>query len=401
MPEIFLARQPIFDKNIRTQGYEILYRDCKDAESARFEDVDGVVSQVFLNILTDIGLERLVGGKKIFINMNRRFLLEDFDIPIPQKKVVFEILEDVKPDIMIIEALKQLRKKGFKFALDDVVNPIEMKEFLPLVDIVKFDLLQIDLDKLEEYSLFARRNGCKLLGEKVETMEIFEICRGLGFDYFQGFFLSKPRVVTGHRVPGSRISILRALAKIHSSGIDFHELEKTIQQDVSLSYMLLRLVNSVYYGTKMKVESIMGALTLLGIREIRAWLSFLVISKIDDKPDELVNIALIRAKMCELLTEVIDKELKSSGFIAGLFSALDAMLEMPLEEILKELPLSDVVKEALLSRKGPIGQILDCVLSYERGEWEEAMEITIAPEKISDSYIEALDWTNKIASVVR
>jgi len=400
MPEIFLARQPIFDKDIRVRGYEILYRDCKEAESARFEDADGVVSQVFLNILTDFGLEKLVGKEKIFINMNRRFLLEDFDIPIPEKKVIFEILEDVKPDAMVIDALKQLRKRGFKFALDDVVNPLELKEFLPLVDIVKFDLLQIDLEKLEEYSLFTRRNGCDSLAEKVETMEIFETCRDLDFDYFQGFFLSKPRVVSGRRVPESRVSILRALAKIHSPDIDFHELEKTIQQDVSLSYMLMRIVNSAYYGTRMEVSSIMGALTLLGIREIRAWLSFLVISKIDDKPDELIDIALIRAKMCEILTELIDKKLKNSGFLAGLFSVLGVMLEMPLEEVLKELPLSDIVKDALIDRKGPVGQILSCVISYERGEWDEVMEISIEPEKISDSYLEALGWTTGMASVV-
>ncbi|MBD3178130.1 MAG: HDOD domain-containing protein [Candidatus Latescibacteria bacterium] len=400
MPEIFIARQPIFNRKLRVVGYEMLYRDCMEAQRARISDPDKIASQVILNIFTDIGIERLSEGKKAYINVNRRFLIDGVELPIPAKRVVLEVLEDVEPTPDIVKAVRSLSDRGFTIAVDDVVDPGDIEELLPLVGIVKFDLMKMDLSRLEEYSDYIKSRGIDILGEKIETIEIFERCRELGFDYFQGFFLSKPKVIRGNRISGSRGAILTALAEIHSPSIDFQKLEMIIQRDASLSYMLLRLVNSVYYGIRMEVKSIMGALTMLGIDEIRSWLSLLVISKIDDNPGELINIALVRARMCEFLVEKKDPKLAGSGFLAGLFTVLEVLLGTPIREITEELPLSDSVKKALIDREGTVGEVLKGVLAYENGDWEKVEELEMEPAQVSDSYLEALDWTREVNSIL-
>lgn len=400
MPEIFIARQPIFNRKLRVIGYEMLYRDCLEAEHARISDPDKIASQVILNIFTDIGIERLTDGKKAYINVNRRFLIDGVELPIPAEKVVLEVLENVEPTPDIIEAIRGLTERGFTIAVDDVVNPGDIEELLPLTGIVKFDLMKMDLGRLEEYSDYIKGRGIKILAEKIETVEIFEECREMGFDYFQGFFLSRPRVIRGNRISGSRGAILTALAEIHSPTIDFQKLEMIIQRDASLSYMLLRLVNSVYYGIRMEVKSIMGALTMLGLNEIKSWLSLLVISKIDDNPGELINIALIRAKMCEFLVEKKDPGLSGSGFLAGLFTVLEVLLGTPIKVITEELPLTESVKKALINREGTVGEILNGVLSYENGDWDSVEGMDLEPAEVSDSYLKALDWTKEVNSIL-
>ena len=229
MLDVFVGRQPIYDRRLNVIGYELLFRS-HDADRAEFADGDRATSQVILNTFMEIGLERLVGNGLAFINLTRSFILEKHPIPLLNDRVVLEVLEDITVDEELVSALQLLSGRGYKIALDDVVNPRDLGPLLDIADIVKLDLADIERARLGEYADILRQHNVKLLAEKVETPDVFSICRGHGFDYFQGYFLCRPNVVSGRRMPGIRLSILRLLARLHAPDIDFRELEEISKQ---------------------------------------------------------------------------------------------------------------------------------------------------------------------------
>ena len=396
---VFIGRQPIFNKYLTVIGYELLFRSY-DTTKADFLNGDRATSQVILNTFIEIGLERLIGEGLAFINLTRSFILEKYPLPLLHDRVVLEVLENVTVDDELITAVRTLSERGYKIALDDVINPNDVRPLLDIVDIVKLDLIEVDRLRLKEFVMILRKHNVKLLAEKIETVDDFNLCKSLGFNYFQGYFLSRPNVVTGRRMPESRITVLRLLSRIRAPDIEFSEIEKIVRQDVSLSYKLMRLINSSYYSTSKNIKSIRQALTLLGIQQIQDWVSLIFLSRIDDKPRELMTTAMIRAKMSELLAQALKEHNAEIGFTVGLFSVLDALLDIPMEEAVASLPLSHDVASALLRNEGCLGAILHCVLAYERGSWEEAQCPGLLPEKIRDIYLESLDWAKEIGSIL-
>ncbi len=399
MLEAFVGRQPIYNRELKVIGYELLFRSYK-ADQAQFQNGDQATSEVVLNAFMEIGLEQLVGNHLAFVNLTRNFILEKYSLPLPKDRVVLEVLEDITLDEELIKALRLLSSRGYQIALDDVVNPYELGPLLDIADIAKLDLIAVEQARLEEFITLLRQHKVKLLAEKVETPEVFELCKDLGFDYFQGYFFCKPKVVKGHRMPAMRLSVLRLLAKLQVPDIQFEELEEIVSQDVSLSYKLLRLINSAFYARPMEIKSIRQALTLLGLKQVQAWVSLLVLSRIDDKPHELMVTAMVRAKMCELLTGSFKEKRAEAGFMTGLFSVLDALLDLPLKEILASLPLSDDIAHALLYQEGNLGALLHCVIAYERGNWEEVLYPGLEVGTIRDAYLQALRWATEVSSLL-
>lgn len=400
MLDIFVGRQPIFNRQLNVVGYELLFREF-ETEKAAVVDGDLATSQVILNTFMEIGLDQLVGNRMAFINLTRRFLLEEQPLlPVMQGRMVLEVLEDVEVDEALISALRNLSNQGYQIALDDVVDPEDVRSLLEIADIVKLDLLDTDRAHLEAHVATLREYGVWLLAEKVETYEEFELCKGLGFDYFQGYFLSRPKVVSGRRMPTSRLAIVRLLAKLHDPDIEIDELEAIVRQDVSLSYRLLRLINSAFYSLSTKITTVRQALTLLGIQQVQAWVSLLLLSRIDDKPNALVTTAMSRAKMCELLAVAANERGPEADFTVGLFSILDVLLDLPMEEAIASLPLSDEVTAALLESKGHLGAVLNCTLAYEKGDWGAVSCLTLTPGEIRDAYLESLDWTARASTVL-
>ena len=399
MPEIFVGRQPIYNRQLKVVGYELLFRSC-ETEPQGIADGDGATSQVMLNTFTEIGLERLVGNGLAFINLTRSFILEKYPLPLSQHRVVLEVLENITVDQELIAALRLLSARGYQIALDDVVDPHDVAPLLDIADFVKLDLVAVERGRLEEHVATLRQHNVKLLAEKVETQDEFELCRDLGFDYFQGYFLCRPNVVRGQRMPATRLAIMRLLANLQVPDIEFGRLEEIVRQDVSLSYKLLRLINSAFYARPTEIKSIRQALTLLGIRQVQAWLSLLALSKIDDKPHELMTTATVRAKMSELLALALKEQNAETDFIVGLFSLLDALLDRPLEEVLASLPLTEEVTRALLQHEGRLGAVLHTVIAYERGEWEAACCSGLEPEAIRGAYLESLDWASEVNSLL-
>jgi c-di-GMP phosphodiesterase len=394
MQDVFVGRQPIYDRQLDVYAYELLFRSG-EGNHAGVMDGDQATSQVILNTFMEIGLETIVGPNLAFINLTRDFILQDYSPVFPAGRVVMEVLEDIPVDAELVEAVRRLSSRGYLIALDDFMYHERLQPLVEVADIIKVDVLTLDQATLQEHVIALRQYKVKLLAEKVETQDHFKYCRELGFDYFQGYFFCKPEVIKGHRVPANRLVTLQLLAKLQDPETDFADLEKVISRDVSLSYKLLRVVNSAFYALPRKVESLRQALLLLGTRNIATWVSVILLSGIDDKPHELMVTAMVRAKMCELLAQVLGQRSKEAFFTVGLFSALDALLDSPMEDILKSLPLSDDITAAILSYEGMLGAALQCVLAYERGDWDNVHCAALDSTSITDTYLQAIAWTSR------
>jgi EAL and modified HD-GYP domain-containing signal transduction protein len=394
MLDVFVGRQPIYNRQLEVFAYELLFRSG-EGNQAGVLDGDQATSQVVLNTFVEIGLEAIVGSKQAFINLTRDFILQDYSQVFPTDRVVVEVLENIPVDAELIEAVRELSAKGYTIALDDFIYRESLRALVEIADIVKVDILAQDRLALQEHVAVLRQYNVKLLAEKVETQDDFRYCKDLGFDYFQGYFFCKPEVIKGHRIPANRLVTLQLLAKLQDPETDFEELESIVSRDVSLSYKLLRVVNSAFYSLTRKVDSIRHALLLLGTRFITSWVSLIILAGIDDKPHELMITAMVRAKMCELLAQALGRRNKDTFFTVGLFSALDALMDSSMEEVLGSLPLSDEIKAALLEYEGSLGAVLRCVLAYERSNWEEVCYLGLDRGTITRAYLEAIAWATK------
>lgn len=394
MQDVFIGRQPIYDRQLAVHAYELLFRH-NATNAAEFLNGDEATSRVILTTFTEIGLENIVGAQPAFINLTRGFILGRYPLPGLGGRLVLEVLEDIEVDQELVDGVARLAAQGFRIALDDFIYRPHLAPLVALADIVKIDLRALGREEVVRHvEVLRREHRVQLVAEKVETQEEFDFCRDLGFDYFQGYFLCRPNVVQGRATPPNRLAALRLLAELQKPQIDFPELEQLIVQDVALTYRVLRYINSAFFGLRQKVESVHRAVVLLGIDALRTLASLIVLSRIDDKPHELLTTALLRAKMCELLSER-DAE---SAFTVGLFSMLDAMMDRPLEELLERLPLSDAVVTALLHRKGPLGRVLAAVVRYERGEFEalEAPAARGGPD-LAGAYLQAVEYADGVA----
>ena len=395
MNDIFIARQPIYERDLSVYGYELLFR-AADTEHAHVVDGNQATSQVILNAFTVMGLDELVGGHLAFINLTQEFLLKEERVPFPVDRVVLEVLEGVEPTEQLIAVLRDFKAAGYRISLDDFVYSEALLPLVRLADIVKVETSVLNAEQLREHVRLLRPYGVKLLAEKVETRQEFELCLELGFDYFQGYFLSRPRTLRGSSIPTHRLPTLTLLAALYRPDVDMEELEDLISQDVSLSYKLLRYLNSAFFPVQRKIDSIRQAVVYLGLQDLRTWASLLALASGSDKPQELMITVMVRAKMCQLLAEALDLKSPSAYFTVGLFSGLDALLDAPLEEIVHTLPLTPETEAALLRKEGPAGRVLDCALSYECGDWDHILGLGVDPEKVITAYLEAIAWTDRI-----
>jgi len=395
--EVYVGRQPIFNSELDVFGYELLFRSGHTA-TANVIDGNQATSQVIINTFLEIGLEQITNQRHAFINLTRDFLLGSIPLPLNKEMVILEVLEDVTVDDELIEAITNLKNQGFVIALDDFVLDDANKSLLPLADIVKVDLMSMSEDKLREQVKQLKQHDLQLLAEKIETQDEFTLCKELGFKYFQGYYFCKPRVISGKQLPANRLALLEMISKLQNPDCEIKELETIISRDVAISYKLLRIINSSFFGFSSKVESIQKALVMLGLTALRNWVTVIGLSQVDDKPPELINISLSRAKMCELLAPAMGCQ-KDAAFTVGLFSMLDVLMDRPLDELLEQLPLAEEIIEALIQNEGILGKILDIVMAYEQGNWQHLDDtITLDADTVRNHYLESLAWSDEITS---
>ncbi len=396
----FLARQPILTADKRVFAYEILSRFsaenyCRppDNEAVHVNAID----ELFL-----FGLKQMTVGHPAFLNCTREFLQRDYLELFPQDLVVGEILETVAPDTEVLAACRRMKNKGYRLALDDYVDSPEMSPLFEFADFVKIDFLATSLADQDSLARKFRPMGIALLAEKVETLEQFQRGVDMGYELFQGYFFCRPEMMKRHELPANKVVQLRLIEASAQPQIDLQLIADLVKQEVSLSHRLLRYLNSPVFPLAVRVQSIPHALSLLGEKATRKWLSVVCVTAIgEDKPPELLKVALTRARFCELLAEELGLEAQAEQlFLLGLLSVIDALLDVSKPEVLATLGVADDIKNALSGQPSPFGQIFEMVLDYESGTWElfsaSSRAIGLKEQSIPDLYKRAIEWADQI-----
>lgn len=400
--EVFVARQPIFDKNHRVVAYELLFRSSM-SNSFSYSDGDRATIEVIKNSFINIGIDKIVGDKKAFINFTEKILKSDVVDILSPKVIVIEVLENVEPTEEIFNVCKNLKSKGFILALDDFVFNSKYINLIKIADIIKVDFMITKGYERKKIIELVKNKNIKFLAEKVETMEEFKQAVDFGYSYFQGYYFSKPSIVSQKMIPENKMINLKVLRELNKEDFSMDNLINLIKKDISLSYKFLKLINSANFGFKSRITSLNQAVALLGEEEVKRWLYFIVVNTFgDDKPEIITINTLTRARFVELIFEKIDlKDNAFNGYLIGMLSMIDVLLDRPMYEILNELLISSEIKEALLGEKVNIySKILNLVISYEKGQWSKvfsiAREIKVDEKYLPKAYIDAIQWVKEI-----
>jgi len=400
--EIFLGRQPILDRTNRVQAFEILFRSGNVSE-AIINNVGQAAVGVMLNTLSDFGLKEVVGDRhQAFFNVNAEILMSEMIELLPREQVVIELLETIEINDNIINRCRELKKKGFRLALDDFIYKPVYDPLFEVVDIVKVDLLQETPESLEKITQRLKKFPLKLLAEKVEDVHQYNLTRDLGFDLFQGYYFSRPAVISGKKVDPGSISVLKLMDLVLRDS-DLSQIEAAFRESPSLSYNLLRLLNSVAGGMRQKISSVRHAIVLLGRERLSRWAQVLLFT-MGDTPghqNPLLNTAVMRGRFMELLVESGEVEGLNEdpglAFMTGMLSLIDTLMQKPMKEIADQLQLADTVHEALLKRSGTLGELLYLIEKIEQSDYKSVDKLTdkldIRLSKLFSAEQEAIVWT--------
>ena len=391
---VYVGRQAIYDGRMNVAAYELLYRDSRK-NRALFADGEAATGQLLLNSFIEIGIERIAGSRPAFVNVSESFVLNGLCQALPKERVVLELLEDATPSAELAAELTKLASAGYRIALDDFVYDTQFDELVRIAEIVKVDVRQLTESQIEEHARILQGFGVELLAEKVETHNEFTYLKQLGFKYFQGYFASRPRIIEGIVVPADRLTTMRLVAKLHDPHVRIDELENLIKRDPGLCYKLLLYINSSSCGLRNQIASIRQAAALVGLRRLRVWVGLLAFGMLKDKTPELVVMANVRAKMCELLATQLGCEDPDQYFTLGLFSLLDAFADCPMQKVLELVPLADPITSALLKGSGPLFWALQCVIDYENADWDAVNACGIDPQLLRQAYLDAVQWTSE------
>lgn len=391
---VAVARQPILDRNGHLLGYELLFRE-PNSETAGVLDDRAATSTVIIDGLFDVGLLDLVGENVAYVNVSRDFLLSVRPPPLPATRVVLEVLEDQVVDDALLGVLDELVADGFTIALDDFRLTPATERLIGYASIVKVDVLEHTDRSLENLVRHLRANypGLTLLAEKVETRAEWVRCSVLGFEAFQGYFFARPSRFQRSRLPTHGLASLTTMVEL-SATEDFDELNRIITRDVGLSMRLLRYANSAYVSLPRRVGSVQEGLAWLGAATVRRFAMMVALASAHDVPDELLVTALVRARMCQLLSGAGDGAAADSYFTVGLFSVADALADAPMQLVIEQLPFRYDIVDALLYGSGKLGDLLGGVIAYQRGDFDAASELIACHPDSEQVYREAITWAD-------
>jgi len=398
--QVHVARQPILDLRQQVFGYELLYRATAAADHCASSS-SSVAARVIGDALLGIGFDTLTDGRRAFINLDMQTLLADAGGLLDPGQVVLEILESVEVTPDVIEMCQSLRQRGYAIALDDFVPGSAAEALVPIARFVKLDVLALAADELPVTTKRLLGAGVTVVAEKVETAEVFERARLAGCSLFQGYYFCRPTTFSGRALAANHITQMRLVAALNQPSVSLGAIEDLLKHDASLSYRVLRSVNSAGFGLRREIHSIREALLLLGLDQVRKWSSIWALAGLNTGPSELVTMTIIRARCCELIGQALDRSDRGAAyFLLGLCSLLDALLGHPMETITRELPLDPEVNAALLGQAGTARVALDAVIHYEQGRWEDAATLAtslgLEADTLPDAYTDALGWARKL-----
>jgi c-di-GMP-related signal transduction protein len=383
-------------------GYELLFRRSASALSCD-ASTDEASARVIVDAVLSIGLDTLTMGKRAFVNVSREMLARGVATLLPHDQVVIELLEDVIADANTLEACRALKAAGYAIALDDYAGDATVAPLVSLADYVKIDFRALSTPAARAELIASLRPATPfLLAEKVETPEEYAQATAEGFACFQGYFLGRPATNTVRRIAARHMAYATLLVKLNKPDISVGELEDIVKQDVSLSYRVLRALNSAANPLRTEISSIRQAIILLGRDTIRRWASLWVIASMNESAHpELVSSSIIRARCCEMVDARTQPE-AANGFLLGMCSLLDVILEQPMATLLEQLPVDANIRAALLGEPNDRRALLDCVIAYERGEWDRfddlATHANASPDVLREAYHDALRWTRQLAA---
>lgn len=396
----YAARQPIFDQNKQLYAYELLFRDSLENV---FPNVDGDIatSKIIEASQFNLGLEDFTGQYPAFINFSQELLLKNFPLLLPKEQVVIEILETARPTKSLLRAVQDLKEKGYTIALDDYEHESVWLHFFPYIDIIKIDFRACTKEQMLTTFKAASKYSIEMLAEKVETYEEYNDAIEMGFTLFQGYFFSEPEVMQSKALAPSQMSLAELLYESSKSEMELDGIITIFERDVTLSYKLLRYANSAIFKRSKEISTIRQALVVLGQEELKRFLALLFTAQVNsNKPAELIRLSMCRANFCDAIAKSHDQLLDpSTGFLAGMLSLMDAILDEPMDSVMTKLPLAQDIKDALVDRTGLLAEYIDLICHYEKAEWVEANEIVeklkLDAKKIPDFYHQSVQWANE------
>lgn len=397
----FAARQPILDNQRNVIAYELLFRDgienvfpAVNEETATAKIVEG--------IQLHIGLDSLAKDKPAFVNFTAESLQKGYPLLLPKDKCVIEILENVPPTRSLLKICQSLKQKGYVIALDDYQHQPEWEHFFPYIDIIKVDYTLSSVDEIGHVvAIVKKHQNIKLLAEKIETYQEFEHATEMGFDYFQGYFFCKPEMVSRQSLNPSHISLATLMTEMSGAAPDVKKMTSAIENDVHLSYKLLKFTQSPLFKRKTNIQNIKQAIVSIGQEELRRFISLLFTAQFSEsKPAELATLAHNRAHFCEKIYQSVGLgKQHASAFLVGMLSLLDAMLDSALHEVINDLPVSHDIKQALVNKKGPLYLPLQLCELLEKGDWEGvnkvASKLDLSFHQINEHYRNAIEQTSE------
>ncbi|CDZ76279.1 EAL domain protein [Legionella massiliensis] len=399
------ARQAIYDSLNQVCAYELLYRAGDlfraNIDLSNEKAGDDATSFILSHLFTHLDINTIVGAHPAYINFTRNHLLKRIPTLLPKKKVIIELLENTVIDESLIESVKNLREDGYRLALDDFIFREELVPLVDLADVIKIEVLGLSKDEIKRQIAPLVGSKAKLLAEKIENRDQLLLCKELGFELFQGFFLNYPDLIHGNLLSENKTYLLKLFAEIYDVDVHMERVEEIILQIPKLSYQVLRLANSAALYKGKKIESLMDAIRQLGLIQIRNWLSLLLVSSLDDVAPDLLERTLIRAKMCQNLATISELANPHQAYTVGMLSTLDAILNETMPSLLGKIRLSDELNEALLKHQGALGYLLAMTQWFEQANFSKLDYEKFSPEDYNQAYLEGIAYASAVLEVAK
>jgi len=405
--KFFLGRQPILDRSQQIVGYELLFRSPESLLAANFLDIQVASASVIVNALSDFGFQDVLGRHRGFFNVTREVLMSDALELLPRERVVIELLETIMADDEVVARCRTLKSLGFTLALDDHLYSPSFEPIYQLVDIVKLDVLQIPEAELAGMVSRLRAWPLTLLAEKVESAQQYAACSALGFDLFQGYYFARPVVLKQNKVDVTKLTMLQLMEQVMAE-TEIAEIEETFKQNPGLTYNLLRLVNSVAIGLRVRIKTLRHALMVLGLEQLKRWVTLALYAGSDNNgvQSPLLEVAAMRGKLMELLVQSLPgaagREHADRAFMAGVLSLIDVLFEVSMEELVDKLNLVDDVRAALLDRSGWLGSLLLLAEKLEQADFagvdEHLGQRGLTPGQLLNAQLETIAWSDRLSA---
>ena len=401
-PPFFIASQPVLDPEQNVWGYELHFSTCASTESSE-PDPEAVTPDMFLEGFSLA--QSPVNPEACFVvSFPRQSLLDAVPAMLPKEQLLVQITERIILDKPVLKQVIELKRQGYRVVMKGYTGKTKHQAVYQLVDIFRMDVRGHDLEFLHSAVQTAREHSCSLMADHVEGNQLFELSKEAGFDFFQGEFFSQPETIPGTSLPSNQLAKIQLLDLLHQEeSFEPKKLSEIIQTDLSLSYKLLRYINSPAIGLRNEVTSIQHAINLLGYQKIVRWFRVLIMADLNptNRGQELTVRSVLRGRFLQVLAQGVQSPFDSEGmFLLGLFSQLDAIMDRPMEDIVADLPLEDKLAATLQGDQTDATPWLDLVEAQEQADWSRLTalinDLSLVPEYTANCYVQAMQWASEL-----